>query len=793
MGSSRKSPGQAREWVGGRALAPVWVGTDEPRRPEIVLWVELPSELVVGCTLTDPVAEPVPFARTLREAIAHPMAGTARRPSSVRVAAHDLAVELRAELGDELPVVVAATPEFDRVLADFARSLEKDGEGEEPSYLEGGAVSPEAVAKLFADAAILWTIAPWKVASDDQVLRVDIPSLGVEGACVSIIGALGESIGILIFPSLEAFEGFGVAVEEAMGQAPPLNSPLLNMGTSLLSLTFERGAELPRSLRREVSSHGWRVAAPEAYPRVEHRDPDGVPRVLCERDVAIAAACAGALPAFFVRHREFFADDAAEPVCESYTGDDGVRVRISAPYEAGEWFEEEPPPSPQPRAVGRNAPCPCGSGKKYKRCHLPLEQAARAAAPRPGDLHALDRRVVESLLRFAAQRLPREFAAYREDFEDAEASLQISQHWAVWHFRVAGKSVAEHFLEERASRLSPEERAWIASQRKSWLSIWQVTAVDPGSGLDLLDLLTGEKRHVREVAGSHGRALRDALLARVVDHEGVSLLCGTHPQPLPPREAAAVVGAMRARLRRRGAVPMERLREEPVGRHLISRWEQEVAALVARAAKRPELVNTEGDPILLTVDEFGFDPGARAELGARLAALDGVDAQPPSSREREYVFLRPQQSAAPRGRTVWGRALLGARGLRLETNSVRRADELRERVESAAGALLVRRARTHEDPQGKRAQELATRDAPPPPSSPEQQRILREWKEQYYADWLDQPVPALAGKSPRQASRTRPGRERVALLLDELENLESRADPAERLDVETLRKQLKLD
>ncbi len=28
--------------------------------------------------------------------------------------------------------------------------------------------------------------------------------------------------------------------------------------------------------------------------------------------------------------------------------------------------------------IGRNDPCPCGSGKKYKQCHLPIEQAAAA-------------------------------------------------------------------------------------------------------------------------------------------------------------------------------------------------------------------------------------------------------------------------------------------------------------------------------------------------------------------------------------------------------------------------------
>ena len=39
--------------------------------------------------------------------------------------------------------------------------------------------------------------------------------------------------------------------------------------------------------------------------------------------------------------------------------------------EAIEWEEDEPParvPGPEPQRVGRNDPCPCGSGKKYKHC-----------------------------------------------------------------------------------------------------------------------------------------------------------------------------------------------------------------------------------------------------------------------------------------------------------------------------------------------------------------------------------------------------------------------------------------
>ncbi|MFC1707826.1 SEC-C metal-binding domain-containing protein [Planctomycetota bacterium] len=33
--------------------------------------------------------------------------------------------------------------------------------------------------------------------------------------------------------------------------------------------------------------------------------------------------------------------------------------------------------------IGRNAPCPCGSGKKFKKCCLPLQQKAEKQQPPP--------------------------------------------------------------------------------------------------------------------------------------------------------------------------------------------------------------------------------------------------------------------------------------------------------------------------------------------------------------------------------------------------------------------------
>jgi hypothetical protein len=129
---------EAREWVGGRLLTPFTVMTPEPRRPEIVLWLELPDDLVVGVKLLDRDPPAGAFANCLRAAMTSPMAGPPRRPHRIRVADHDLAAEIeQAALGIE--VVVAPTPELDTVLQLMASDAPRlAGAQGAPSYFEGG-------------------------------------------------------------------------------------------------------------------------------------------------------------------------------------------------------------------------------------------------------------------------------------------------------------------------------------------------------------------------------------------------------------------------------------------------------------------------------------------------------------------------------------------------------------------------------------------------------------------------------------------------------------------------------
>jgi hypothetical protein len=182
-----------------------------------------------------------------------------------------------------------------------------------------------------------------------------------------------------------------------------------SIGGSYLSLNFESRADLPASMRREAVENGWPVAGPNAYPWVQHRDRDGVLRPLTERDVRVVSACARSLMAFFVKHSDLFGRESFEPVCESFLDENDLEVRFTVPYEADRLYEVNEPralrePERKPVKVGRNAPCPCGSGKKYKKCCLGKDEAVGAAARAPAASHEIDERLVEEMTRFAARR-----------------------------------------------------------------------------------------------------------------------------------------------------------------------------------------------------------------------------------------------------------------------------------------------------------------------------------------------------------------------------------------------------
>jgi hypothetical protein len=167
----------------------------------------------------------------------------------------------------------------------------------------------------------------------------------------------------------------------------------IDLGTSWLSFTLVPGSEQPAPMRREVTDHGWPVADEMSYPQVEHRDPDGLMRPLTDRDVCIASACITSLSASVVTNRKAFEADGGEPICQSYTDDPGRLVRFTFPYGAFPVFDvgTDPQPSPGSRraTLRRNDPRHCGSGRRYKQCHLDTDRLTIQGREASGDWSGL--------------------------------------------------------------------------------------------------------------------------------------------------------------------------------------------------------------------------------------------------------------------------------------------------------------------------------------------------------------------------------------------------------------------
>lgn len=549
-------PRPRREWVGGRFSPPAYIMDREPPyRFHLALWLELPEGIIIGHEMAPPEAVEGSLGRALLAALRRPLLGPRRRPDAIRVGDEALAAEVRAAVGDRFPVTVAPTPELEEVIASFNASLPASDVGKaQESYLGGGSISAAVVNDLFRAAQVLYRVAPWKRAADSQVLRVDIPALKVEGACVSIIGNLGQSVGLLIFPSLA---GYQASYEAALAAEDGAEIP--DLGSSWLALSFERGAELPASMRREIVAHEWPVAAADAYPRLLNLERDAVALPPTERQVKIVAACASALAAFCAQHGEIFTTDRFVPVSISYFNDDKLEVRITAPYEAFAHFTP--------------SPAPAGRGSRR-------EQA--------DPTNVLEDRLVHRLMKYAQRRFGPLWLEHLRDFKDPLRSMQLAAPWSVYGFEIQGAPVVGWFLQKPSWRLSRRERAWLTAQQDGWLAIWEVVAVEPGESLTLREPLSLQTRRVRERTASRSLEVGDAILGRVIDHGGDLLLCGLHPCPLPPAAASDIVRRARGWLQRKKVVPVERLRQEAFGRYLIRRWEQAVARLDAAAGPPAE-------------------------------------------------------------------------------------------------------------------------------------------------------------------------------------------------------------
>jgi hypothetical protein len=432
----------------------------------------------------------------------------------------------------------------------------------------------------------------------------------------------------------------------------------------------------------------------------------------------------------------------------------------------------------QPALVNLNAPCPCGSGRKYKRCCLARErreaaverQASRAAGPKlfawaeatfPHELDAC----TEAFLGHARARYGNEtlgaFLSRSREMVFTNVADAFVHEWPV----VDGLTPTEVFLARTDIALHPRERSYLAASRRAPLALVEVEAVTPGESIVFHDLLSRHRLLVTERTASRQLRRWDVLFARIAEQPGENLLTGGI-YPLDRSHLEWVLATLRRDKDRRG----NRSLTWPEYLHrqwtiVPSMWLE----LYVDPLARLRLTNTDGEPLCWVRLEVRLGTSDPTAVAQRLAAVDELE----SDGDSAWRWLEGDGDEG----TVVASLRLQQDLLSIDVNSVEREHRVRPRIEAALGTLVreVRREETDvvEELRRRRDSGEEPEDSGAPLERPaELEALERDALERHYRDWPDARLPALDDLTPRQAAALPRMRPRLVRLLKTIESHE---------------------
>jgi len=448
------------------------------------------------------------------------------------------------------------------------------------------------------------------------------------------------------------------------------------------------------------------------------------------------------------------------------------------------------------KGSARNAPCPCGSGKKYKKCCLPIEQADTSGLLW-NKLNQTDSQLALKLLDFADSRFGpdvifdawEEFFGFLEEVEFEPESIhnQTFIPWYIYEWDVGEWfedsedtkriTIAGTYQKKYASRLSEMENRFISLNCSSAFSFFEIINCQQGVGFTIKDILSGSTLYITEKSGSQNSQPGDILYAKAIQYDDVGLFCGCGAIIIPPIYKPEIID-LRASMRRESDV---------IGSKVLHDWDFEIRdtylEIFVHLHTPPVIMNTDGEPFLIHELTFKID----SPKGA-FDALKGLAGKIPESELLEAAEFDEQNNLieidfplvkASRKTTVGkqiptlGRITIEYEKLSVFVNSEKRAKKIRKEIEKRLGDKVKFISLNIQTPEEIREEFDSIEEGMPEIEETDEMRevkhqiFLSHWKK-----WIDEDIPALGGLTPRQAVKDNDGREKVIAFLDDFERRE---------------------
>lgn len=432
--------------------------------------------------------------------------------------------------------------------------------------------------------------------------------------------------------------------------------------------------------------------------------------------------------------------------------------------------------------IGRNDPCPCGSGKKYKKCcaittHDEIEENRKSfegAVPRALDwLNSKHRKATNTAL---ADMLFGELS--EEEYNtvsalDPQSTQGIYLNATEWllaegfiSVKNEHKRVSELLLGSGGPLFTVDQRNWIEQLSQQPLRLYEVTNVIPNRQMTLCDALDTKAKPVTimEKAGSNPALIGLYVGTRIMTVDNHYELSGAM-YPFSQLSALNVVEHLRAIKKQFGR--KRKGLKETISTIIRQYWLAQYYAPTPIPAMRDAVT---GEPMLLITDYYRVK-----DWDALLGALQ---TQSDVEGDREAGWNRFVDCADGQLRS------LASINIEKQPDKISifyktqsHADQNRPWFETVAGNAADFISREITDPVGALRSRQNTQQPTPVADTPDippdvHTRIIEENYHRVYANWVDEPIPKLDGKTPREAIKTAAGLERVKGLLRMYENLE---------------------
>jgi len=386
------------------------------------------------------------------------------------------------------------------------------------------------------------------------------------------------------------------------------------------------------------------------------------------------------------------------------------------------------------------------------------------------------------------------------DIEFEELIDHVGPHWqgTLWgcafedfltlEFDVAGENIVDEYLRRRSWREKPPAKAYMKALRTSIMSLYEVSDVVPGKSMKLRDLLRGgEPVVVSEFSATQSLKQWDKIAARVVIVQGKAIVSGGL-LGFSSEACEFLFEGLKDSLELTPSQRPENLTDDQL-RYLAPLFTLSWLSDVLESSisqSIPNLINGDGEPIEFHDMRFPLATGVtQKQVAAKLNASS--EFEPASTKFWNWLGKKTQgkkgaksnnldaqmlETTMEDGRRVFGNIELKGKVLLLSVNSANRAKIGQTLIEQILGDLVrtpLTEIRTVEQMMDNmpNASEREPADEIPPEIAAQ---LMKQHLDTHYMQTLDEPVPALNNKTPRQAAKTKSGRKQVIEWLKYLEN-----------------------